>query len=63
MDSDIDSESNSIGRTSVLRVAGRATLQQVPACVFLGKLGRQSQNNLVKKKPYACETPRYKGSC
>ena len=56
MDSDTDDESNSTGSTSVLRVAGLATLQQVPARAFLGKLGRESQNNPVKKKPYACAT-------
>ena len=50
MDSDTEDESNSTGSSSVLRVAGLATLQQVPARVFSGKLGR------VKKKPYACAT-------
>ena len=56
MDSDTEDESNSTGSSSVLRVAGFATLQQVPARVFSGKLGRKSQNNPVKKKPYACAT-------
>ena len=36
----------------VLRVAGLATLQQA----FLGKCGRESQNNPVKKKPHARAT-------
>ena len=49
MDSDTEDESNSTGSSSALRVAGLATLQQVPARVFLGKLGRESQNNPVKK--------------
>ena len=48
MDSDTENESNTTGSSSVLRVAGLATLQQV--------LGRESQNNPVKKKPYACAT-------
>ena len=56
MDSDTEDESNSTGSSSALRVAGLATLQQVPARVFLGKLGRESQNNPVKTKPYACAT-------
>ena len=56
MDSDTDDESNSTGSSSVLRVAGLARLQQVPACVFFRKRGRESQNNPVKKKPYACAT-------
>ena len=50
MDSDTEDESNSTGSSSVLRVAGLATLQQVPARVFLGKLGRGIQTNPVKKK-------------
>ena len=58
MDSDTEDESNT-GSSSVLRVAGLATLQQVPARVFLGKRGRESQNNPVKKKPYACERSSY----
>ena len=33
-----------------------ATLQQVPAHVFLRKCGRESQNNPVKKKPYVRAT-------
>ena len=45
MDSDTEDESN-IGSSSVLRVAGH----------LLGKRGRESQNNPVKKKPYACKT-------
>ena len=49
MDSDTEDENNSAGSSSALRVAGLATLQQVPARVFLGKLGRESQNNPVKK--------------
>ena len=49
MDSDTDDESISTGSTSVLRVAGLATLQQVPAHVFLEKLGRESRNNPVNK--------------
>ena len=56
MGSDTEDESNSTGRSSVLRVAGRATFQQVPARVFLGKLRCESQNTPVKKKPYACAT-------
>ena len=48
MNSDPDDESNSTGSTSVLRVAGLATLQQVPARVFSEKLGRESRNNPVK---------------
>ena len=56
MDSDTEDESNSTGSSSVLRVAGLATLQQVPTRVFSGKLGREGQNNPVKKKPYACAT-------
>ena len=48
-----DDESSSTGSTSVLRVAG---LRQVPARVFSGKLGRESQNNPVTNKPYACAT-------
>ena len=56
MDSDTEDESSSTGSFSVLRVAGLATLQQVPARVFLGNLGRESQNNPVKKKPYECAT-------
>ena len=48
MDNDTDDESNSTGGTSVFRVAGLATLQQVPARVVLGRLGRESQNNPVK---------------
>ena len=56
MDSDTEDESNSTGSSSVLRLAGLATLQQVPARVSLGKRGRESQNNPVKKKPYACAT-------
>ena len=54
MDSDTEDESNNTGSSSVLRVIGLATLQQVPARVFLGKRGRESQNNPVKKKPHAC---------
>ena len=54
MDSDTEDESNSTG--SSRRVAGLATLQQVPASVFLGKFGRENQNNPIKKKPYACAT-------
>ena len=56
MDSDTEDESNSTGSSSVLRFAGFATLQQVPARVFSGKLDRESQNNPVKKKPYARST-------
>ena len=59
MDSDTEDGSNSTGSSFVLRVAGLATLQQmwqVPARVFSGKLGRESQNNPVKKKPCACAT-------
>ena len=56
MNSDPDDASNSTCSTSVLRVAGLATLQQVPARVFLEKLARESQNNPVKQKPYACAT-------
>ena len=56
MDIDADDESNSTGNTSVLRVAGLATLQQVPARVFLEKLGRESQKHPVKKKRYARAT-------
>ena len=56
MDSDTEDESNSTGSFSVLRVAGLATLQQVPAPVFLGKRCCESQNNRVKNKPYACAT-------
>ena len=56
MDNDTQDESNSTGSSSVLRVAGLATLQQVPARVFLGKRDRESQNNPVKKKPHACAT-------
>ena len=66
MDSDTEDESNiSTGSSSALRVAGLATLQQVPGRVFLGKLGRESQNNPVKKKPYACATVQlcYKRKC
>ena len=48
MDSEPDDVSNSTGSTSVLRVAGLAALQQVPARVFLEKIGRESQNNHVK---------------
>ena len=54
MDSDTDDKSNRTGSTCVRRVAGLATLQQVPARVFFGKLGRESPNNPVQKKPYAC---------
>ena len=49
MDNDTDDESNSTCSTSVLRVAGLATLQQVPARVLLEKLGRESQNDPVEK--------------
>ena len=56
MDSDTEDESNSTGSSSALRVAGLATLQQVPACVLLGKRGRESQNNPVKKNSDACAT-------
>ena len=51
MDSDTDDENCSTGSTSILRVAGLATLPQVPAHVFSGMLGREIQNNPVKKKP------------
>ena len=54
MDSDTDDKSYRTGSTSVRRVAGLATLQQVPPRVFLGKLGHESPNNPVQKKPYAC---------
>ena len=54
MHSDTEDESNSTGSSFVLRVAGLATLQQVPARVFLGKRGRESQNKPVKKNPDAC---------
>ena len=57
MDSDTEDESNT-GSSSVLRVAGLATLQQVPARVSLGKRGRESYNNIVKKKPYGPAMPR-----
>ena len=50
MDSDTNDGSNSTGSTSVLRVAGLATLQQAPARVFLEKLDRESQSNPVKNK-------------
>ena len=56
MDSDTEDESNSTGSSSVLRVAGLATLQQEPARDFIRKLGRESQNNPVKKKLYAYAT-------
>ena len=56
IDGHTENESNNTGSSSVLRIAGLATLQQVPARVFLGKFGRESQNNPVKKKPYACAT-------
>ena len=56
MDSDTEDESNGTGSSSVLRVAGLATLQQMPARVFLGKRGHESQNNPVKKNPDACAT-------
>ena len=62
MDSDTDDENNSTGSTSVLRVAGLATLQQVHVRVLFDKLGRESQNNPAKKKTYAA-MPRYKRSC
>ena len=48
MDSDSHDESNSTGSTSVLRVAGLATLQQVPARVLLEKLGLESQDHPVR---------------
>ena len=51
MDSDTEDESNSTGSSFVLGIAGFATLQP-----FLGKRGRESQNNPVKKKPYVCAT-------
>ena len=67
MDSDTEDESNSTASFSVLRVAGLATLQQVPARVFSGKLGRESLNNPVKKKALCARNgpamPRYKRSC
>ena len=56
MHSDTEDESNSTGSSSVLRAAGLATLQQVPARVFLGNLDRESQNSPVKKMPYVCAT-------
>ena len=49
MDSGTNDESYSTGGTSVLIVAGLATLQQVPARIFLEKFGCESQNNPVKK--------------
>ena len=56
MDSDTDDENNSTGGTFVLKVAGLATLHEMPAHILLEKLGRESQNNPVEKKPYACAT-------
>ena len=56
MDSDTDDENNSTGGTFVLKVAGLATLHEMPAHVLLEKLGRESQNNPVEKKLYACAT-------
>ena len=53
-DSDAEDESNSTGGTSVLRVAGLARLQQVPA--RLRKVWPPKPNNPVKKKPYARAT-------
>ena len=64
MDSDADDKSKSTGGTSVLRVAGLATLQQVPA--RLRKVWPRKPKNPVKKKPYARNSPampRYKSSC
>ena len=57
MDSDTEDESSSTGSSSVLRFVGLATSQQVPARVFLGKLGRESQNNPGPAMP------RYKRKC
>ena len=54
MESDTDDDvSNRAGGTSVLRVAGLATLQQVPGRIFFEKFGCESQNNPVEKKPHA----------
>ena len=57
MDRDTEDESSSTGSSSVLRFAGLATLQQVPASGFLGKLGRESKNNPGPAMP------RYKRKC
>ena len=54
MDSDADDKSKSTGGTSVLRVAGLAILQQMPA--RLRKVWPKKPNNPVKKKPYARAT-------
>ena len=56
MDSDTNDESNNSGGTSVLKVAGLATLQPVPRTCVLGKFSRESQNNPVRKEPYARAT-------
>ena len=58
MESDTEDERNSTGSSSALRVAGLATLQQVPARVFLGKLGRESQKAVCVRNGPAM--PRYK---
>ena len=69
MDSDIDDESNSTGSTSVLRVAGLATLQQVqvPARVFFQKLGRGKPKQSCQEKAVCVRNgpamPRYNCSC
>ena len=65
MDSDTEDESNSTGSSSVLRVAGFATLQQVPARVFSGN--RESQNKQSCQEKALCvrngpAMPRYKRS-
>ena len=49
MDNDTADESSSTGSTSVLRVAGLATLQQVPARVSFQQLGRESQRSCQEK--------------
>ena len=56
MDGNTDDDCTSTGGTSVLRVVGLAALQQVPARIFLERFGRESQNNPVKKWPYAHAT-------
>ena len=66
MDNDIDDESNSTGGTSVLRVAGLATLQQVPAGIFFKGLAVRAKTLLSingRSARSGPAMPRYKRSC
>ena len=59
MDSDTDDESNSARSTSVLRVAGLAALQQMLACVFLGKLAVKAKTILSRKNRMRAQRSSY----